>query len=144
VCSGLGYEVWDAPTGKDGKQNVLLPTEMRKILVEAIAGLECMVFIEKVHAMRDQGRSSIFNFGDGWGMWKGICVGLGLPYELVTPQRWTKEMLAGMKGGKGSSIVRALELFPKAQVRGPRGGALDGRADALLIAAFGARKVAGQ
>jgi crossover junction endodeoxyribonuclease RuvC len=144
VCSGPGYKTWDAPTAKDGKHTVLLPVEMRRILEEAIGGYPAsatIVFIEKVHAFPKQGRSGIFNFGDGYGMWKGICVGLGLPYELVTPQRWQKEMLAGMQGGKDASCIRAQELFPEADLKkGPRSKKLhDGRADSLLIAEYGRR-----
>ncbi len=134
---------WDAPTAKDGKHTVLLPVEMKKILVQASFQLDeqCMVFIEKVHAMPKQGVSSSFNFGTGFGLWIGICAGLGLRYELVTPQRWQKEMLAGMQGGKDASCIRAQELFPEADLkRGPRSKKLhDGRSDALLIAEYGRR-----
>jgi len=90
--------------------------------------------------------ASSFNFGMGYGMWIGIVVGLGLPYELVTPQRWQKEMLAGMQGGKDASCIRAQELFPEADLRlGPRSKKLhDGRADALLLAEFGRRTHGGE
>ncbi len=140
--TGSGYRTWDAPTAKDGKHTVLLPVEMKRILcLAAGAGHECVVFIEKVHAMPKQGVSSSFNFGTGFGLWIGICAGLGLRYELVTPQRWQKEMLAGMQGGKDASCIRAQELFPEADLkRGPRSKKLhDGRADALLICEYGRR-----
>ncbi len=77
----------------------------------------------------------------GYGLWIGICAGLGLRYELVTPQRWQKEMLAGMQGGKDASCIRAQELFPEADLKkGPRSKKLhDGRSDALLIAEYGRR-----
>lgn len=150
-CTGPDYEVWDAPTAKDGKHTVLLPVEMRKILLEAALGihtpnlehdllvaLDCIVFIEKVHSMPKQGVASSFNFGQGYGLWLGIIVGLGLRHEQVTPQRWQKEMLAGMQGGKDASIIRAQELFPDAPLSRKKD---HGRADALLIAEHGRRMV---
>ena len=141
-----GYKTWDAPTAKDGKHTVLLPREMKLILLEAAPDRSSIVFIERVHSMPKQGVSSSFNFGMGYGMWIGIVVGLGLPYELVTPQRWQKEMLAGMQGGKDASCIRAQELFPEADLSlGPRSKKLhDGRADALLLAEFGRRTHGGE
>ena len=140
------YRTWDAPTAKDGKHTVLLPREMLRILQEAVSHQAAIVFIERVHSMPPQGVASSFNFGMGYGMWIGIVVGLGLPYELVTPQRWQKEMLAGMQGGKDASCIRAQELFPEADLRlGPRSKKLhDGRADALLLAEFGRRTHGGE
>ncbi len=130
------YKTWDAPTAKDGKHTVLLPVEMRRILLEAVSGQECVVFLEKVHSMPKQGVSSSFNFGEGYGIWQGLIVGLGLRWEKVTPQRWQKEMLAGMQGGKDASIIKAQELFPQAELSRKKD---HGRADALLIAEYGRR-----
>lgn len=133
-------KVWDAPAARDGKHRVLLPVEMRKILIEAASGQECIVFIEKVHSMPRQGVASSFNFGEGYGIWQGLIVGLGLRFEKVTPQRWQKEMLAGMQGGKEASIIRAQELFPDAELDKKKH---HGRADALLIAEYGRRTMGG-
>lgn len=138
------YRTWDAPIAKDGKHTILLPREMKLILLAATAGGpgdDCIIFIEKVHAIRQGSRASAFNFGDGYGLWKGLIAMAGWPYELVTPQRWQKEMLAGMQGGKDASCIRAQQLFPEADLKkGLRSKKLhDGRADALLIAEFGRR-----
>ena len=139
----LTYQVWDAPTGKDGKHTVLLGREMKKILYEAsclpqVGTIDVIVFIEKVHSMPKQCVASSFNFGQGYGLWLGLIVGLGLPYEQVTPQRWQKETLAGMQGGKDASRIRAQELFPDAHLSRKKD---HGRADALLIAEYGRRTV---
>jgi hypothetical protein len=136
VGSGPGYKTWDAPTARDGKHRVLLPVEMAKILLDAVSGQECIIFIEKVHSMPRQGVASSFNFGEGYGLWQGLIVGLGLRFEKVTPQRWQKEMLAGMQGGKEASIIKAQELFPQAELDKKKH---HGRADALLIAEYGRR-----
>lgn len=91
-------------------------------------------FIEKATAMPKQGVVSMFTFGCGFGIIRGILVGLGIPYTLVTPQEWRKELLKGMPKGKGSSLIVANRLFPKAVI-----GKHDGMAEALLIAEYGRR-----
>jgi crossover junction endodeoxyribonuclease RuvC len=135
------YLVWDTPTAKDGRHRVYLLSEMRALLLNATVGVQGThhVFIEKVHSMPKQGVASSFSFGDGYGSWKGLVAGLGMPMSLVTPQRWQKTMLDGMQGGKDASIIRALELFPKAELKRKKD---HGRADALLIAEYGRRRVA--
>lgn len=67
-------------------------------------------FIELVHAMPKNGATSMFSFGAGWGMLRGICAGLGIPYTLVTPQAWQKVMLFGLP--KGSEETVASSLWP--------------------------------
>ena len=130
--------VVDTPTTKDGTHRVYLPQEMRRLLAEPTQGLRCHVFIEKVHSMPKQGVASSFNFGVGFGLWQGLIAGLGLPVTFVTPQRWMKDMMAGMQRGKDSSIVRAQELFPDAPLSRKKD---HGRADALLIAEWGRRQL---
>ena len=158
----------DAPTAKvqSGKKTrtVLLPQEMARWLGE-IKGLSTTgedligefggqelyhsalrVYVEKVTAMRGQGVTSMFNFGMGYGMWLGVLAALSIPYELVTPQRWKKEMLAGMGKKKDASVVKAIQLFPEYadQLQRPkRGGGvvrLHGRGDALLLAEMNRRQ----
>jgi crossover junction endodeoxyribonuclease RuvC len=146
---GLEIEFHDAPTAvvKSGKRNrtVLVPQEMAHRLLdidlnEDYPGFH--VYVEQVSAMPKQGVSSSFNFGMGYGMWIGILAALRIPYTLVTPNRWKKEMMAGMGKEKEASCVRAAQLFPGASERlqrPKRGGGvvyLDGRGDALLLAAL--------
>ena len=92
------------------------------------------VAIEKVGAMPGQGVTSMFSFGAGYGLWRGIVVGLGLSYELVRPQAWQKEMLAGMPRGKQtkeSAVQKAKQLWPEIPINGKKDWGL---ADAALIA----------
>lgn len=98
------------------------------------------VAIEQVHAMPKQGVSSMFRMGQGLGLWEGICAGMGLPVELVPPQRWKKAMLsAGGGSDKGVSIARAQQLMPEAAEFLTRKKD-DGRAEALLIALWKVRQ----
>lgn len=101
------------------------------------------VFIEKVHSMPKQGVSSTFVFGMGYGMMRGICVGLELPYTLVTPQAWKKEMCAGMPKGKDISIIVSKRIWPKINLLPTKRcrKESDGMADAALIAEYGRRQL---
>src|SRR5690554_6486644 len=62
------------------------------------------VIIEKSQAMPGQGVTSMFNYGAGFGRLLGICEALGLPYRLVTPQRWKGVVLAGTAKDKDAAI----------------------------------------
>ncbi len=99
------------------------------------------VFIECVHAMPGQGVTSMFSFGMGYGLLRGICSGLGLSYELVRPQEWQHAMLMGQP--LGSEYLVASRLWPNAEWRAsdrcrkPHSGLVD----AALIAEFGRRKI---
>ncbi|MHA1345024.1 MAG: Holliday junction endonuclease [Candidatus Heimdallarchaeaceae archaeon] len=137
-------KVLPMPTLKITKtKNALDERKLRKCLLKYKVG---HVFIEKVHAMPGQGVTSMFNFGTGWGLIRGICVGLGLPYTLVTPQAWKKVICKGMpKGSKDVSIIIAKRLWPKVNLLPTKRSRKDsdGMADALCIAEYGKRTVAG-
>ena len=101
------------------------------------------VGLERVGAMPGQGVTSMFSFGEGFGMWQGVLGALGLPYELFLPLTWQKTQLGTRSArGKDAAYAIASRLYPDVQLRGPRGGILDGRADAILIARH-ARLVSG-
>lgn len=98
-------------------------------------------FIEDVHAMPKQGVSSVFRFGYGYGLWCGILAALRIPVTRVTPQAWKKAV--GRCAEKGQARIRAAELFPSAAGCFSRVKD-DGRAEAALIAWYGARTVEGK
>jgi crossover junction endodeoxyribonuclease RuvC len=80
----------------------------------------------------------MFTMGRGLGTWEGVLAGLGIPYELVTPQRWKKALMDGMGKDKDASRLQAIRLFPAIAGQLARKKD-DGRADALLIAEYGRR-----
>ncbi len=94
------------------------------------------VFVEQVHSMPHQGVASCFTFGMGYGGIQGILAALEIPFTLVTPQKWKKHFSLIGKDKK-MSIPVAQQHFPSLEI-----GRKDGRADALLIAEFGATLVA--
>jgi crossover junction endodeoxyribonuclease RuvC len=97
------------------------------------------VYIEKVSAMPKQGVCSMFTFGTGWGLIRGICCGLNLSYNLVRPQTWQKIMLQDMP--KDSEYAVVSRLWPKEswlateRSKKPHSGIID----AALLAAYGAK-----
>lgn len=58
------------------------------------------VFLEKVGAMPRQGVASMFNFGTGWGIVRGILTALDIEYTLVRPQQWQKVMFKDVERPK--------------------------------------------
>lgn len=122
-----------------GTKRVYLPQAMTAILEAYIDDRYTVVLIEKVHAMPRQGVTSSFSFGHGLGLWEGICAGLGLSYDFVTPQSWQGTMMDGMGKAKDASRVVALRLFPHLAETLSRKRD-HGRADALLIAEYRRRQ----
>jgi crossover junction endodeoxyribonuclease RuvC len=100
-----------------------------------------MAVMEKVTAMPGQGVTSTFTFGMGYGLLQGILAGLGVPVELVTPQAWKKEVLAGSAKDKAAAIAYCRRVYPGVALVLPRCRVPhDGIADALCILTYGMRK----
>ena len=104
------------------------------------------IFIEKVASMHGQGVSSTFTFGTGYGILRGICVGLHLPYTLVHSRTWKRIICMDMpKGSKDVSIIVAKRIWPNTNLcPTPRSKDSDGMADALCIAEYGRRSLLGE
>lgn len=83
--------------------------------------------IERVNAMPKQGVASSFNFGLNYGRSLGILDALRIPYDLVSPQTWQKELKCLTKGDKNITKDKARRIWPSYQVT-------HADADALLIA----------
>ena len=140
-----GPSVYDTPVievakGK-GKKREYDVTAMRAILQNLNDG-ECFVVLERSQAFPDQGAVSNFTTGHGYGLWRGLIVGLGLAYETVHPRTWKGAM--SLDGDKGKSFLLAKQLFPSMAngFKKPKGrvDSLDGRAEALLLAEWARRK----
>lgn len=102
---------------------------------------KCIACVEKVGAMPGQGVTSMFNFGRSAGFIEGVLDALGIPYQLVTPQRWKKEFT--LHNSKQQSIEVCKRLFPDVTLLPtPRSRVpSDGMAEALLMAEYARRKM---
>ena len=72
---------------------------------------EIRVVIEQVSAMPGQGVTSMFNFGQSYGILKGICSAMQLPMFFVRPAKW-KKYFNLINSEKDASRTRAIEIFP--------------------------------
>jgi hypothetical protein len=97
-------------------------------------GCTSFAFLEKVHSMPKQGVSSSFKFGASYGFLKGLLVGMQIPFEEVSPQKWQKAMGCMTKGDKNVSKQAAQRLFPEEKV-------VHATADAMLIAEYCRREL---
>jgi crossover junction endodeoxyribonuclease RuvC len=93
-------------------------------------------YLEFVSARPGQGVASMFNFGVGYGAIRGVLAGLGVPMSTVTPAKWQRDL--NLAKGKDANRARAAQLFPEFAYLFSRVKD-DGRADAALIAWWGAR-----
>lgn len=104
------------------------------------------VMVESVHAMPKQGVSSMFTFGTRFGEILGALKALGIGYELVTPQKWQKEIgvvkpTSTTAERKKAISEKIIAMYPEtgSLIRGPKGGYKDGVGDAFGLAHY-ARK----
>ena len=130
---GKFFEVLDIPLKEEGNKKIISPIQLFED-IDFFKGVDS-VYLEKVHAMPNQGVTSMFNFGQGYGIIKGVLGCLGYDYTLVTPQAWKKHH-GLLKTDKDAARLKAIELFPEAEQYLQRKKDI-GRADALLIAAYG-------
>jgi crossover junction endodeoxyribonuclease RuvC len=101
--------------------------------------------IEKVGSMPGQGVASTFTFGTGYGQLQGLLAGLGIPFELVTPQAWKKLVLAGTTKDKNAAIAYCRRAFPDVSLVMPRCRVPhDGVADSLCLLQYGLRTYGGE
>ena len=92
------------------------------------------VVVEHVSAMPGQGVTSMFNFGQSFGVIKGICSAMQLPIHFIRPTKW-KKYFNLIKTSKDASRSRAIEIFPKASEKLKRKKDSN-KADAILIASY--------
>lgn len=109
------------------------------ILQQSLQGDGMKAVVEKVGAMPGQGVVSMFKFGENFGMIQGVLQAFGVPYELVTPQKWKKEF--GVTADKNTSIEVCRRLFPLANLKRSERCRKDddGIAEAILMAEFARR-----
>ena len=98
------------------------------------------IIVEKVGARPGQGVASMFTFGMGYGSILGIAAALGVPVELVTPQRWKGVVLHGTARDKSAAIAYCRRVFPSVPLVPPRCKVPhDGLADSLCLLEYGRR-----
>ena len=136
---GKVIDVIDMPTMAEGKKNKKqvngrqifneIKSIKSKFLNENIS-----VVVEQVSAMPGQGVTSMFNFGQSFGVIKGICSAMEIPIYYVRPAKW-KKYFNLINSEKDASRTKAIEMFPKISHKLSRKKD-NNKADAILISQF--------
>jgi len=137
--NGKVLDVIDMPTMAEGKKNKK-QVNGRQIFNEISSRIESYsysnvkVVVEQVSAMPGQGVTSMFNFGQSFGVIKGICAAMQLPIFFVRPAKW-KKYFNLINTQKDASRAKVIEIFPKVSaILSKKKDA--NKADAILIASF--------
>ena len=137
--NGEVKDVIEMPTMAEGKKNKRqvnghqmfneLSFRIKKYDIQNIN-----VVVEQVSAMPGQGVTSMFNFGQSFGVIKGICAALKLPIHFVRPAKWKKHFNL-IKTNKDASRTKVIESYPEISSKLHRKKDSN-RADAILIALY--------
>jgi len=130
-------EVYDTPTMIEGKKNKrqINGAQVTNIIKERLnKEQEVVVVVEHVNAMPGQGVTSMFNFGQSFGVIKGICAALSIPIYFVRPTKWKKHFNL-IKTNKDASRTKVIEAYPEISSKLHRKKDSN-RADAILIALY--------
>ena len=108
-----------------------------KIIMNCVIGHtedEITVIVEHVNAMPGQGVTSMFNFGQSFGVIKGVCSALSLPIYFIRTTKWKKHFNL-INVNKDASRTKAIEIYPEISNKLSRKKDSN-RADAILIARY--------
>ena len=136
---GKILDVIDMPTMTEGKKNkrqvngAQIYNEIYR-RAKKIENQNIRVVIEQVSAMPGQGVTSMFNFGQSFGILKGICSAMQLPMYFIRPAKW-KKYFNLLNSEKDASRTRAIEIFPYFSPNLSKKKDTN-KADAILIASF--------
>ena len=136
---GVIKDVIEMPTMTDGKKNKkqVNGSQIFNEISERIKKTDkrnIKVVIEQVSAMPGQGVTSMFNFGQSFGILKGICSAMRLSMYFVRPAKW-KKYFNLINSEKDASRTKAIEIFPffSSNLAKKKDS---NKADAILIASF--------
>ena len=136
---GKIIDVVEMPTMIEGKKNKkqVNGSQIFNEISERIKKIDkkdIKVIIEQVSAMPGQGVTSMFNFGQSYGILKGICSAMQLSMYFVRPAKW-KKYFNLINSEKDASRTKAIEIFPyfSSQLSKKKDS---NKADAILLASF--------
>ena len=137
LTDGKITEIYEMPTMIDGKKNKkqVNGAEVTNIInKELVNEKDINVVIEHVSAMPGQGVTSMFNFGQSFGVLKGICAALKLSVHFIRPVKWKKHFNL-INTEKDASRTKVIEVFPYISSKISKKKDAN-KADAILIARF--------
>ena len=136
--------------------------EINKYLASLKSQGEVVAIMEEVHAIFGSAAKATFSFGEIFGLLKGLLIANNIPYHLIPPKTWQKEIWTNadvvvtyknvvVKGKttvrkeintKATSLKAAIRMFPTIDFRKTERCKFpdDNKVDSLLIAEYGRRK----
>ena len=137
--NGEVKDIIEMPNMADGKKNkrqINGPQIYNEISARIIdfPKKDVLVVIEQVSAMPGQGVTSMFNFGQSFGVIKGICSAMQLSMHFVRPVKW-KKYFNLIKTNKDASCTKVIEIFPYISSKISRKKDSN-KADSILIAKY--------
>ena len=135
---GVIKDVLEMPTMTEGKKNKK-QVNGSQIFNEISSQIKThekkniKVVIEQVSAMPGQGVTSMFNFGQSFGILKGICSAMQLPIYFVRPAKWKKyfNLINSEKMPAGQEPLKYFLIFRQIYLKKD-----SNKADAILIASY--------
>jgi hypothetical protein len=129
-------DTYDMPTFRVGTKTAIDEYGLAR-LIDSWSPRVGEVWLELVGVRPGEGAVGAFSFGRGYGTLRGICAANFLTIHDVTPKAWKTALK--VSGDKDEARARASALFPR------HGGLWplkkhDGRAEAALIALYGAQQ----
>ncbi len=136
---GKVIDIVEMPSMADGKKNkrqvngAQIYNEI-SLRIKNINKKDIRVVIEQVSAMPGQGVTSMFNFGQSFGVLKGICSAMQLSMYFVRPEKW-KKYFNLINSEKDASRTKAIQIFPYISSELSKKKDAN-KADAILLASF--------
>ena len=136
---GKIIDVIDMPNMAEGKKNKrqVNGAQIYNEISNRIKNIDkknIKVVIEQVSAMPGQGVTSMFNFGQSFGVLKGVCSAMHLPMYFIRPAKW-KKYFNLINSEKDASRTKAIQIFPYISEKLSKKKDSN-KADAILIASF--------
>ena len=137
--NGKVIDLVEMPSMADGKKNKKqvngsqVYNEISSRIKKINKG-DIKVVIEQVSAMPGQGVTSMFNFGQSFGVLKGVCSAMQLSVYFVRPAKW-KKYFNLINSEKDASRTKAIEIFPYISAQLSRKKDAN-KADAILLASY--------
>ena len=137
--NGVIKDIIDMPVMAEGKKNKRQVNGSQLyneivIRIKKFSKKDIFVVVEQVSAMPGQGVTSMFNFGQSFGVIKGICSAMQLPIYFVRPTKWKKHFNL-LKTEKDASRSKVIEIFPYISSKLSRKKDSN-KADAILLASY--------
>ncbi len=136
---GKVLNVIDMPTMADGKKNKKQVNGRQvfneiKTLKNNFPKENIIAVLEQVSAMPGQGVTSMFNFGQSFGIIKGICSAMEIPIFYTRPAKW-KKYFNLINSQKDASRTKVIEMFPEISQKLSKKKD-NNKADAILISYY--------